>query len=84
MNKKNRIGDQKDTFEYDGFTITHNHKIEDRKFINHMVGTKLIKNQEGEDQQIKVEAMGYSYKEAKQKICKEIDLINESNNYSSS
>lgn len=80
MSKKKGIGDQKDTFEYGGFTITHNHKIEDRKFVNHMVGTKLIKNQEGEEKQIKVEATGYSYKEAKKEIQKNIDSLENSAN----
>lgn len=80
MSKQEGNGDQEDKFEYRGFTITHDYKLKNRKFVNHMIASRLIKNQDGEDKNITVEATGDSYEEVKQQICEEIDLINESNN----
>lgn len=80
MSKGKKTGKNKDKFEYKGFTIVHNHKIEDRKFVNHMVGLKSIKNQNREEEHIKIEAKGYSFEEAKKEIRKKIDSMEDSPN----
>lgn len=77
MAKWEVIDEHNKVYSYQGFEIQHTIKIIDRRAREFLEGFRWMVNEAGDKELIKVDTSADNFNEAKQNICRQIDLLAE-------